>query len=94
MLPVSADAALLFAFGLAIAIQPLIFAMTRAAVPPEEAGKALSAVNLSFFAGAAVLQAATGPVAAAGGVGMAIGFLGAMVLLGTVLFLGATRRRD
>lgn len=93
VLPVSADAALLFAFGLAIAIQPLIFAMTRAAVPPEEAGKALSAVNLSFFAGAAVLQAATGPVAAAGGVGMAIGFLGAAMLLGTVLFLGATRQR-
>lgn len=91
-LPVSADAALLFAFGLAIAIQPLVFAMTRAVVPPAEAGKALSAVNLSFFLGGAVLQAATGPVAAAGGVAMALAFLGAMVLLSTALFLAATRR--
>ncbi|MCQ4161822.1 MFS transporter [Roseomonas sp. GC11] len=91
MLPPLADAALLFGFGLAISIQPLIFAMTRAAVPPEEAGKALSAVNLSFFLGAAVLQAASGPVGAGGGPGAAIAFLGACVLGGTALFLATTR---
>lgn len=90
-LPASADAALLFAFGLSISIQPLLFAMTRAAVPPEESGKALSAVNLSFFLGAAVLQAASGPVGASGGPGAAMAFLAAVVLLCTALFLLLTR---
>jgi predicted MFS family arabinose efflux permease len=91
MLPASADMALLFAFGLAISIQPLLFAMTRAAVPPEDAGKALSAVNLSFFLGAAMLQAASGAVGSAGGSGAAIAFL-ALVLLGcSLVFLRMTR---
>lgn len=94
MLPPSGDALLLFGFGLSISIQPLIFAMTRAAVPPDEAGKALSAVNLSFFLGAAVLQAASGPVGASHGPGAAIGFLGACVLACTVLFLATTRRAE
>ncbi|WBV42505.1 MFS transporter [Pseudoroseomonas cervicalis] len=94
ILPPSADALLLFGFGLSISIQPLIFAMTRAAVPPDEAGKALSAVNLSFFLGAAVLQAASGPVGASHGPGAAIGFLGVCVLACTVLFLATTRRAE
>ncbi len=94
ILPPSADALLLFGFGLSISIQPLIFAMTRAAVPPDEAGKALSAVNLSFFLGAAVLQAASGPVGASYGPGAAIGFLGVCVLICTVLFLATTRRAE
>ncbi|MDQ1081720.1 MFS transporter [Pseudoroseomonas cervicalis] len=94
MLPPSGDALLLFGFGLSISIQPLIFAMTRAAVPPDEAGKALSAVNLSFFLGAAVLQAASGPVGASHGPGAAIAFLGVCVLACTVLFLATTRRAE
>ena len=92
MLPVAADTVLLFAFGMAISIQPLLFAMTRAAVPPDQAGKALSATNLSFFLGGAVLQAASGPVGASGGPGAAIAFFGAGVLAGTALFLATTRR--
>jgi len=92
MLPVAADTVLLFAFGLAVSIQPLLFAMTRAAVPPDQAGKALSATNLSFFLGGAVLQAASGPVGAADGPGAAIAFFGVAVLVGTALFLATTRR--
>jgi hypothetical protein len=92
MLPAGYDAALFFAFGLAIAVQPLVFAMTRAAVPPEQAGKALSAVNLSFFLGTAVLQAASGPVAAGWGVGAALFFLALANLACTALFLATTRR--
>ncbi|MDJ0388336.1 MFS transporter [Roseomonas sp. E05] len=92
MLPVAADTALLFTFGLAISIQPLLFALTRAAVPPDRVGKALSGTNLAMFLGGAVLQAASGPVGAAGGPGAAIAFLGGVVLIGTALFLATTRR--
>jgi hypothetical protein len=93
MLPAGYDLALFFAFGLAIAVQPLVFAMTRAAVAPEQAGKALSGVNLSFFLGTAVLQAASGPVAAAGGTGAALVFLALANLVCTGLFLATTRGR-
>jgi MFS family permease len=69
---VAADAVLLAAFGLLISLQVICFALVRAAVPPERAGRALSAMNMSFFGGAAVLQAASGAAAAAGGVGAAL----------------------
>jgi predicted MFS family arabinose efflux permease len=93
MLPGAADAALLFACFMAISSQALIFAMTRAVVAPDQVGKAMSAVNLSFFAGAAVLQAASGPVGAAGGVGVALAFFAGAVLLGTALFVATTRKQ-
>jgi predicted MFS family arabinose efflux permease len=91
MLPASYDAAVFVLFGLALVPHPLIFAMTRAVVPPEQVGKALSAVNLSFFLGAAVLQATTGPVAALGGIGAALAFLAIAVLVATGLFVRFTR---
>lgn len=93
MLPAGYDAAVFVIFGLALVPHPLIFAMTRAVVPPEQAGKALSAVNLSFFLGAAVLQAATGPVAALGGIGAALIFLAGAVLVASALFVAFTRPR-
>lgn len=92
MLPASYDAVMFLAFGLAIAVQPLAFAMTRAAVPPEQAGKALSAVNLSFFLGTAVLQAASGPVAAAWGIGAALVFLAVANLVCTGFFVVSSRK--
>jgi MFS family permease len=92
VLPAAYDAAMFFAFGLFIAVQPLTFAMTRAAVPPEQTGKAMSAVNLSFFLGTAVLQAASGPVAAGWGVGAALVFLALANLACTGLFVAATRQ--
>jgi hypothetical protein len=48
------------------------FSLVRSAVPPEQAGRALSAANLSFFLGAAVLQAASGLMAGWGGVAAAL----------------------
>ena len=39
--------------------------MTRQLTDPQNTGKALSAVNLAFFLGAALMQSATGMVAAA-----------------------------
>jgi superfamily I DNA/RNA helicase len=56
VLPVWFDAALLFAFGLVLSYQIVVFAQVRAAVPAEQTGRALSANNISFFGGAAVLQ--------------------------------------
>ena len=72
VLPVWFDAALLFAFGLVLSYQIVVFSQVRAAVPPEQTGRALSANNVSFFGGAAVFQALSGVAAAYGGVGAAL----------------------
>jgi MFS family permease len=92
MLPSAWDMLVLFLFGLLISVQPLAFALARAAVPPEQVGKALSALNLSFFLGAAVLQAASGPVVAAVGIGAGLLFFAAALVVGVALFLWVTRR--
>lgn len=86
------DLAMLVAFGLTISVQPLIFALTRAAVPREQTGKALAAVNLSFFAGAALLQSASGVAAAIAGPGGGIAFFALALLLATVAFVLLIRR--
>jgi len=84
---VASDVALLFAFGLLISSQVICFALVRAAVAPERVGRALSAMNFSFFGGAAVLQAASGVAASAGGIGAALAvFAGALVIC-TLAFL-------
>jgi predicted MFS family arabinose efflux permease len=86
------DVCAFFVFGAAIAVQPLLFAMGRAAVSPDRAGKALAAVNLSFFGGAAVLQALTTPVAATWGLSAVMSFLGLVVLAATAAFTVLTKR--
>ena len=57
-------ASLLVLIGFAMSAQPLLFGMTQQLVDAQNAGKALSAVNLAFFLGAALMQSATGVVAA------------------------------
>jgi predicted MFS family arabinose efflux permease len=84
---VAADAALLFAFGLLISSQVICFALVRAAVPPERVGRALSAMNMSFFGGAAVLQAVSGGAASAGGVAGALLVFAAALVACTLVFL-------
>lgn len=91
-LPPAFDVWAFLVFGAAIAVQPLLFAMGRAAVSPDKAGKALAAVNLSFFVGAAVLQALTTPVAAVWGLSAVMGFLGLVVLAATAAFTVLMRR--
>lgn len=81
-LPPGFDAAAFLVLGAALASQPLLFAMARVVVAPENVGKALAAVNLAFFAGAAILQSCTGPIAASFGIGAVMVFLSA-VLIGT-----------
>lgn len=71
-LPPGFDAAVLVGFGLIISCQVLAFSLVRAAVPPEQTGRALSAVNIAFFGGAAVFQAVSGVAASAGGVAAAL----------------------
>lgn len=84
---VAADAALLFAFGLLVSSQVICFALVRAAVPPERVGRALSAMNMSFFGGAAVLQAASGAAASAGGIGAALLVFAVALVACTLAFL-------
>jgi MFS family permease len=86
------DLAMLALFGLTISVQPLIFALTRAAVPREQSGKALAAVNLAFFAGAALLQSASGVAASLAGPGGGIAFFAAALLLATGSFVILIRR--
>ena len=91
-LPPGFDAALLTLFGLVISFQVLVFPITRAAVPPEQTGRALSAVNMSFFGGAAVLQALSGAAASLGGIAAALCSFAAALLLCTAGFLLLRRR--
>jgi hypothetical protein len=86
-LGVAADAVLLVAFGLLISLQVICFALVRAAVPPDRVGRALSAMNISFFGGAAVLQAASGAAAAASGVGGALLVFAFALVVCTFAFL-------
>jgi predicted MFS family arabinose efflux permease len=92
LLPPAWDAATLLGFFLLISVQPLAFAATRAAVPPDQAGKALAGVNLSFFAGAAALQAASGAVVSAAGIAAGLFFLAAAVAACTLGYAALTRR--
>ncbi|MEH2557102.1 MFS family permease [Bradyrhizobium algeriense] len=53
--PVQIDGALFVLIGIAISTQPLLYGMTRHLVDAQNAGKALSAINLAFFLGAALM---------------------------------------
>ncbi|MDB5473002.1 MAG: transporter [Devosia sp.] len=85
-LPTLFDLALLVIFGIAISVQPLLFALGRQSVAPAHTGKALAAVNLSFFAGAAVIQMLSAPLAWLTGVGGVIAFLGLLSIAGAAAF--------
>lgn len=85
-LPPSFDVAAFLVLGAALASQPLLFAMARVVVAPENVGKALAAVNLAFFAGAAILQSGTGPIAASFGIGAVMVFLAIVLIVTTSAF--------
>ena len=91
VMPVGYDLLLLMAFGISISVQPLLFALGRQSVPGEHAGKALAAVNLAFFAGAAVIQALSAPVVSIWGLPGVITFLGLLSILGALAFWWAGR---
>lgn len=87
MMPPLYDVVLFVLIGFCVSAQPLLYGMTRQLVDPQNAGKALSAVNLAFFLGAALMQSATGVVATAFGLPAVLVFMALMLMVGLVLFV-------
>jgi MFS family permease len=81
------DGVLFVLIGLAVSAQPLVYGMTRQLVDAQNTGKALSAVNLAFFLGAALMQSATGGVAAVYGLPAVLLFMALVLIIGTIVFL-------
>lgn len=91
LLPVAVDSVLLVTFGFLVAMQPLIYGMVRQAVAPENIGKALSASNLAFFLGTAVMQSITSPVAAYWGLPAVLIVMAVCLTTGALIFFALTR---
>jgi MFS family permease len=89
--PVQVDGALLVLIGIAISTQPLLYGMTRQLVDAQNAGKALSAINLAFFLGAALMQSSTGVVATLFGLPAVLLFMAATLIVGTTIFIAYTQ---
>ena len=85
--PAQIDAALFVLMGIAISTQPLLFGMTRQMAGAQNAGKALSAINLAFFLGAALMQSTTGIVATIFGLPAVLLFIAATLIIGVIVFL-------
>ncbi|MBR1121176.1 MFS transporter [Bradyrhizobium lablabi] len=90
MMPPVYDLVLFVVIGFAVSAQPLLYGMTRQLVEPQNAGKALSAVNLAFFLGTALMQSLTGVVATAFGLPAVLVFMALTLVVGLVLFLAYT----
>jgi MFS family permease len=89
--PAQIDGALFVLIGIAISTQPLLYGMTRQLVDAQNAGKALSAINLAFFLGAALMQSSTGVVAAIFGLPAVLLFMAATLIVGTTVFIAYTQ---
>ena len=85
--PARIDGALFVLMGIAISTQPLLFGMTRQMAGAQNAGKALSAINLAFFLGTALMQSATGVVATIFGLPAVLLFMAAALIIGVIVFL-------
>ncbi|TPQ35637.1 MFS transporter [Bradyrhizobium guangdongense] len=92
VMPPQYDFALFVLIGLATSAQPLIFGMSRQLVDAQTAGKALAAVNLAFFLGAALMQSITGAVAALAGLPAVLLFMATGLTIGSLIFLAYTSR--
>jgi MFS family permease len=93
VMPPAWDVALLVGFGLMISFQVIAFSLVRSAVPPDQAGRALSAANLSFFLGAAVMQGVSGLMAGWGGPAAALATFAVGLVVCSVGFLLLHPRR-
>jgi len=91
VMPPQYDLALFVLIGLATSAQPLLFGMSRQLVDAQTAGKALAAINLAFFLGAALVQSITGAVAAFAGLPAVLLFMAAALFAGVSVFLVYTR---
>jgi predicted MFS family arabinose efflux permease len=81
------DETVLVLIGFAVSGQPLLFGITKQLADAQDTGKALSAVNLSIFLGAALMQSSTGVVAAIYGIPAVLLFMAAALIVGTIVFL-------
>jgi predicted MFS family arabinose efflux permease len=91
VMPPGYDLVLFVLIGLATSAQPLLFGMSRQLVDAQTAGKALAAINLAFFLGAALVQSITGAVAAFAGLPAVLLFMAAALFSGVSVFLLYTR---
>jgi predicted MFS family arabinose efflux permease len=91
VMPVTFDAVLLVVIGVLVAMQPLVYAMIRQVVAAEDIGKALSAANLAFFLGTAVMQSITSPIAAAWGLPAVLISMAVFLAASTLIFFMLTR---
>lgn len=91
VMPVSFDAIILVIIGVLVAMQPLVYAMVRQVVAADNIGKALSASNLSFFLGTAVMQSVTSPIAAAWGLPAVLIAMAVILVAGILIFFVLTR---
>lgn len=87
VVPSQVDAVLFVLTGVAVSTQPLLYGMTRQLIGAQNAGKALSAVNLAFFLGTALMQSATGVVATLFGLPAVLLFVAASLIIGAIVFL-------
>lgn len=86
-MPAQFNGILFVLIGIAISAQPLLYGMTRQLVDAQNAGKALSAINLAFFLGAALMQSATGVVATVFGLPAVLLFMATALIVGIIVFL-------
>jgi predicted MFS family arabinose efflux permease len=89
----AADLAAMAAVCLALTSHVLLYPMTRALAPDAGLGKALSAVNLAFFLGVAVLQPLSGLASHRGGIGGALAVYAVALAAGSAWFLALVLRR-
>jgi predicted MFS family arabinose efflux permease len=87
------DVLTLSIFGLALCSQIIVFSLVRAAVPEAQTGRALSANNIAFFGGAAILQALSGVAAGFGGTAAGLGTFAVALLVCAGGFLLLQPRR-
>ena len=91
------DAILCVVLGFLSGFFILIYAEARSSYPPELTGRGLTALNMSFFLGAAVAQSLSGVIAAAvqhagwNAIDAVLLFLAAALLAGTVCFFTLIR---
>jgi MFS family permease len=91
MMPPQFDLVMLVAMGFATSTQSLLLGMTTQLTGSEMAGRALAATNLALFLGTALLQSATGVVAARYGLPAVLMFVAAALAAGALIFLVYTR---
>jgi sugar phosphate permease len=91
VMPPQFDLVMLVTMGFAVSTQSLLFGMTTQLMGAAMAGRAFAATNLALFLGTALLQSATGVVAARYGLPAVMMFVAAALAVGALTFFIYTR---